>query len=44
MSASISCTSWKDAIGRWKASRSLAYFTDSSTDARQIPTQPAATE
>jgi hypothetical protein len=31
MSAIISCTSWKEAIGRWKAWRSLAYLTDSST-------------
>ena len=43
MSASISCTSWNDAIGRSNWVRSFEYATDASSDAWQIPTHPAAT-
>jgi hypothetical protein len=43
MSASISCTSWNEAIGRPNCSRSLAYATEASTHPWQMPTHPAAT-
>ena len=44
MSAIISWTSWKLAIGTPNCRRSIAYFVDAWTHPSQIPTHPAATE